>query len=145
LLADDQKIDYLRKQVLTSRNVAGGRWVDFLLGGLNYQIEHHLFPSMPRPNLRRAQALVHQFRTRCGIPTASAACCAPTPKSYATCTPSARHYAVPPADYRQRGGNAGAGMRCPIGWLYYMVEGFCVRGSTRSRSRITAGVQPFLA
>ena len=26
------------------------------MGGLNYQIEHHLFPSMPRPNLRRAQA-----------------------------------------------------------------------------------------
>jgi hypothetical protein len=28
--------------------------VDFALGGLNYQIEHHLFPSMPRPSLRRA-------------------------------------------------------------------------------------------
>jgi fatty acid desaturase len=32
--------------------------VDFTLGGLNHQIEHHLFPSMPRPNLRRAQPLV---------------------------------------------------------------------------------------
>jgi fatty acid desaturase len=28
------------------------------MGGLNYQIEHHLFPSMARPQLRRAQALV---------------------------------------------------------------------------------------
>jgi fatty acid desaturase len=53
--------DYLRRQVLTSRNIRGGRVVDFILGGLNYQIEHHLFPSMPRPNLRRAQPLVRDF------------------------------------------------------------------------------------
>jgi fatty acid desaturase len=58
--ADDQT-DFLRRQVLTSRNVHGGRLVDFALGGLNYQIEHHLFPSMPRPNLRRSQALVRAF------------------------------------------------------------------------------------
>lgn len=45
VLANGAKLDYLRKQVLTSRNVTGGRWVDFLLGGLNYQIEHHLFPK----------------------------------------------------------------------------------------------------
>jgi fatty acid desaturase len=38
-----------------------GRVVDLLLGGLNYQVEHHLFPSMPRPNLRRAQRLVAEF------------------------------------------------------------------------------------
>jgi fatty acid desaturase len=57
------ELDFLRRQVLTSRNVRGGRFADFALGGLNYQIEHHLFPSMPRPNLRRAQALV---RAHCG-------------------------------------------------------------------------------
>jgi fatty acid desaturase len=68
ILASGQKLDYLRKQVLTSRNVAGGRWVGFLLGGLNYQIEHHLFPSMPRPNLHHAQALVHEFCNRHHIP-----------------------------------------------------------------------------
>ncbi len=58
---DKTKVDFLRKQVLTSRNVRGGPWVDFALGGLNYQIEHHLFPSMPRVNLRRAQPLVRDF------------------------------------------------------------------------------------
>jgi fatty acid desaturase len=62
------KIDYLRRQVLTSRNVRGGRIVDFVLGGLNYQIEHHLFPSMPRPNLRRARALVRTYCAGRGIP-----------------------------------------------------------------------------
>ncbi|MFF8955513.1 fatty acid desaturase family protein [Streptomyces sp. NPDC014894] len=49
---------HLRRQVLTSRNVRGGPVTDWLLGGLNYQIEHHLFPSMPRPHLRLAQPLV---------------------------------------------------------------------------------------
>jgi fatty acid desaturase len=63
ILCDDDKLDYLRRQVLTSRNVRGGRFTDFVLGGLNYQIEHHLFPSMPRPSLRRAQAIV---RAHCG-------------------------------------------------------------------------------
>jgi fatty acid desaturase len=52
---------FLRRQVLTSRNVRGGRLTDFALGGLNYQIEHHLFPSMPRPNLRHSQALIRAF------------------------------------------------------------------------------------
>jgi fatty acid desaturase len=66
-LSAGQKLDYLRKQVLNSRNVRGGRFTDFALGGLNYQIEHHLFPSMPRANLRHAQPLVQQFCVRSGI------------------------------------------------------------------------------
>jgi len=41
---------------------------DLALGGLNYQIEHHLFPSMPRPNLRHAQAPVRAFCAQRGIP-----------------------------------------------------------------------------
>ena len=61
ILAASDQTDFLRRQVLTSRNVRGGWLTDFALGGLNYQIEHHLFPSMPRPNLRRAQALVAAF------------------------------------------------------------------------------------
>ncbi len=55
------KIDFLRRQVLMSRNVRGGVFVDFVMGGLNYQIEHHLFPSMPRPNLKRVQPLVREY------------------------------------------------------------------------------------
>ena len=54
-------LDFLRRQVLTSRNVRGSRWVDVALGGLNFQVEHHLFPNMPRPNLRRAAPVVRQF------------------------------------------------------------------------------------
>ncbi len=65
--AGDQT-DFLRRQVLTSRNVRGGWLTDFALGGLNYQIEHHLFPSMPRPNLRRSQALVAAFCRQRDVP-----------------------------------------------------------------------------
>jgi fatty acid desaturase len=61
------KLDFLRRQVLMSRNVRGGVFVDFALGGLNYQIEHHLFPSMPRPNLKRAQPLVRDYCARHGV------------------------------------------------------------------------------
>ncbi len=60
--------DFLRRQVLTSRNVRGGWLTDFALGGLNYQIEHHLFPSMPRPNLRRSQAMIEAFCRQRGVP-----------------------------------------------------------------------------
>ncbi|SEG77621.1 Fatty acid desaturase [Actinacidiphila yanglinensis] len=58
---------HLRRQVLTSRNVHGNPVTDFLLGGLNYQVEHHLFPSMPRPHLRLAQPLVRAHCARLGI------------------------------------------------------------------------------
>jgi fatty acid desaturase len=67
ILAKDNDLDYLRRQVLTSRNVRGGWFVDLALGGLNYQIEHHLFPSMPRPNLRRAQRIIRQFCRNHGV------------------------------------------------------------------------------
>jgi fatty acid desaturase len=66
-LTEADELDFLRRQVLTSRNVAGSRPVDFVLGGLNYQIEHHLFPNMPRPNLRRAQPLIRGFCQQHGL------------------------------------------------------------------------------
>lgn len=66
--AAEDRLDYLRKQVLTSRNVRGNRFVDYAFGGLNYQIEHHLFPSMPRSNLRHSQPLVEAYCTGRGIP-----------------------------------------------------------------------------
>ncbi len=67
VLSAGHSLDFLRKQVLTSRNIRGSWFVDFLLGGLNYQIEHHLFPSMPRPHLRHAQAIVRDYCKQHGI------------------------------------------------------------------------------
>jgi fatty acid desaturase len=71
-LTEADQLDFVRRQVLTSRNVRGSRPVDLLLGGLNYQIEHHLFPNMPRPNLRRAQPLIRAFCHQHGLPYAEA-------------------------------------------------------------------------
>jgi fatty acid desaturase len=67
ILTPEEELDPLRRQVLTARNIGGGRWIDVLLGGLNYQIEHHLFPHMPRPNLRRAAPIVREFCARHGV------------------------------------------------------------------------------
>ncbi|MDR6972821.1 acyl-CoA desaturase [Leifsonia shinshuensis] len=61
LVPHGMKLDFLRRQVLMSRNIRGSRTLDFLMGGLNYQIEHHLFPSMPRPHLRRAAPTIRAF------------------------------------------------------------------------------------
>lgn len=58
VIARDAKLDFFSKQVRTSRNIAGGWWATWLMGGLNYQIEHHLFPSMPRPHLAAARRIV---------------------------------------------------------------------------------------
>jgi fatty acid desaturase len=60
IIPADVKPDFLSKQVRTSRNITGGWWATILMGGLNYQIEHHLFPSMPRPHLRAARTLVRE-------------------------------------------------------------------------------------
>jgi fatty acid desaturase len=60
-LAGADELGFLRRQVLTSRNVSGRSLTGFFFGGLNTQIEHHLFPTMPRANLRRASELVRPF------------------------------------------------------------------------------------
>lgn len=62
------RLDFLDKQVLTSRNVSGGSFITALMGGLNYQIEHHLFPSIPRPHLVKARRLVLAHCREHGVP-----------------------------------------------------------------------------
>ena len=59
--------DFFRRQVLTSRNLTGGRLLTAAFGGLNYQIEHHLFPSMPSRNLKRCRPLVKAFCNEQGV------------------------------------------------------------------------------
>ena len=54
-------LDALRAQVLTARDVRGYRVTDWCYGGLNYQIEHHLFPALPRNRLPAAQRIVKTF------------------------------------------------------------------------------------
>ncbi len=68
LVSAKLKLDFLRRQVLMSRNISGGPLMSIFMGGLNYQIEHHLFPSMARPYLRKAQPLVAAYCAAQGVP-----------------------------------------------------------------------------
>ncbi len=68
VLEKEHQLDFLRLQVLTSRNVKAHPLTDFLYGGLNYQIEHHLFPTMPQNKLRAGQQLVRAYCEAQGIP-----------------------------------------------------------------------------
>jgi len=64
---DESSLDFLRAQVLTSRNIRGSWWTDLMFGSLNYQIEHHLFPAMPRNQMRKANAIVREFCEETGV------------------------------------------------------------------------------
>ncbi|HEY0239906.1 MAG TPA: acyl-CoA desaturase [Friedmanniella sp.] len=68
LVSAQLRLDFLHRQVLTSRNIEGGRWLSVVMGGLNHQVEHHLFPSMARPNLRRLVPLVVAHCAAEGVP-----------------------------------------------------------------------------
>lgn len=68
IIAPGAKLDFFSKQVRTSRNIRGGWWATWLMGGLNYQVEHHLFPSMPRPHLSRAREIVMEQCRTLGVP-----------------------------------------------------------------------------
>ncbi|MCR2785930.1 MULTISPECIES: acyl-CoA desaturase [unclassified Microbacterium] len=64
----DMTLDFLHRQVTMSRNIRGSRVLDTVMGGLNYQIEHHLFPSMPRPHLRAAAPMIAAYCREHDIP-----------------------------------------------------------------------------
>ena len=67
LAAAAAPLDPLRAQVLTARNVRPHPLVDWWYGGLNYQIEHHLFPALPRNRLRAARPIIRGFCRERGI------------------------------------------------------------------------------
>lgn len=68
VIAPDARLDFFSKQVRTSRNIRGGWWATALMGGLNYQIEHHLFPSMARPQLAKTREIVREFCVSHNVP-----------------------------------------------------------------------------
>nr|WP_309129126.1 acyl-CoA desaturase [Microbacterium sp.] len=68
IIHPDAKLDFFSKQVRTSRNISGGWWATWLMGGLNYQVEHHLFPNMPRPHLSKARAIVREYCNANSVP-----------------------------------------------------------------------------
>lgn len=68
IIAPDARLDFFSKQVRTSRNITGGWWATWLMGGLNYQVEHHLFPNMSRRHLSKAREIVRDYCAAQNVP-----------------------------------------------------------------------------
>ncbi|KAL8893096.1 MAG: hypothetical protein Q9215_000101 [Flavoplaca cf. flavocitrina] len=59
-----------QRMLRTTMDVDCPEWLDFIHGGLQFQAIHHLFPRIPRHNLRKTQKLVQSFCNDVGIPYA---------------------------------------------------------------------------
>ncbi len=62
------KLSFVEQQIVTSRNVQSSPLFDYFYLGLNYQIEHHLFPNCPRPSLKKIMPLVKSYCQKRGLP-----------------------------------------------------------------------------
>lgn len=66
-LSGGHQLSYLEQQVTTSRNIDNPRMLDFYYGGLNSQIEHHLFPRVPHHRYRAMRPVVRAFCKKHGL------------------------------------------------------------------------------
>ncbi len=66
-LEEGKQLSWMEMQMRGSRSLKGGAFVHWFYGGLNTQIEHHLFPKAPRFNLLKIQRLTRQFAHRHNI------------------------------------------------------------------------------
>jgi fatty acid desaturase len=67
VIEPDEAISFFEQELTVTRNLGASRLDDFLFGGLNNHIEHHLFPSMPTAGLRRARVITREFCRRYGL------------------------------------------------------------------------------
>jgi fatty acid desaturase len=67
VIEPDEPISFFMREISVTRNLGASRLDDFLFGGLNNHIEHHLFPSMPTARLRRARRITREFCHQHGI------------------------------------------------------------------------------
>ncbi|MFB2581611.1 fatty acid desaturase [Herbiconiux sp. P15] len=68
IFPEGSRIDFLSKQVLSSRNIKGNWGMTIFMGGLDLQTEHHLFPNMPRPSLVKVRSIVREYCATHKIP-----------------------------------------------------------------------------
>jgi len=59
--SEGKEADFLELQLHGTKNVNPGIFMDWFAGGLNYQVEHHLFPTIPRHNLSKVKPVVEAF------------------------------------------------------------------------------------
>ncbi|XP_049747715.1 fatty acid desaturase 2-like protein FADS2B [Elephas maximus indicus] len=63
----EENWDWFSTQVLTTCNVEQSFFNDWFTGHLNFQIEHHLFPTMPRHNYHKVAPLVRSLCAKHGL------------------------------------------------------------------------------
>ena len=63
----DERLSMFEQEISVTRNLGSSRLHDFVFGGVNNHIEHHLFPSMPTARLRRARRITREFCRTHGI------------------------------------------------------------------------------
>lgn len=68
IIRTDESKSFLRQQIECSRNIDNHPIWDHFFSGLNFQIEHHLFPYVAHHRLRLGQPITQQFCTEHGIP-----------------------------------------------------------------------------
>jgi len=68
LIDFDKKYDWPTLQNLTTCNVEQSMFNDWFTGHLNFQLEHHLFPTMPRHNYHKANVLVRAMYKKHNVP-----------------------------------------------------------------------------
>ena len=66
-LEESEKLSWMELQMRTSRSLKGGMFIHRFYGGLNTQIEHHLFPNAPRFNLLKVQKITRDFAKKHNI------------------------------------------------------------------------------
>lgn len=64
---ESAELEFYRKQVLTGRDVLPTAFANWFTGGLNYQIEHHVFPMLPRHNFHKVKAEVERLCHKHGV------------------------------------------------------------------------------
>ncbi|KAF5835722.1 delta 6 desaturase [Dunaliella salina] len=82
IYTDDK--DFVTAQLVSTRNIHPGLFMDWFCGGLNYQIEHHLIPTMPRHSFSRARPRIMELCARHGLPYESCSLTESTIKVYKT-------------------------------------------------------------
>lgn len=65
--AGEGALDGWALQLDTTRNLILPKWLSFFFVGLDFQIEHHLFPKIPHANLPRAAPIVQRWIEGLGL------------------------------------------------------------------------------
>ena len=67
-LREEGEAGFVKCQLLTTRNIRSQKWMQWFHGGLDMQIEHHLFPMLPRHQLHNVAPRVRALAEKHGMP-----------------------------------------------------------------------------